>query len=430
MRLLFAPVEAHLHGGSILLSGTCAGGTRSGGAAAGAHRWCTRGDAACALQAGVAGASSGARGLFSTSSSLGSCVGALGGPRGMPVPGSASAAALAGAALAAPGGHHSAAASRRRFSSGGGGGISIVDGRVPAARRLEPSPEELRAAFEHCAQLVSRHDAESLAWVALLPRDLRARVLALRAFGLELLLAGEAVRSKERALAAIRFQWWRDAVSQVFSGDAPPAHPVLTALWAVSREAKVGRYNLRRIIDAREEEFMRDKPPLTLEELEAHCEGTASQLLYLQLAAAGIASRDADHAASHVGKAVGISLMLRGTPYQASQRRSLLPLEVCARHKVSQEEIFRGPPASEGLRDAALDLGSAARAHLKEARALAPRLPPGAAPLLMPAVGAGLFLSALEARGFDVFHPSLAAGGASPLRRALAIKWASLRRTF
>jgi hypothetical protein len=31
---------------------------------------------------------------------------------------------------------------------------------------------------------------------------------------------------------------------------------------------------------------------------------------------AGIASRDADHAASHVGKAVGITLALRGTPYQ------------------------------------------------------------------------------------------------------------------
>lgn len=30
-----------------------------------------------------------------------------------------------------------------------------------------------------------------------------------------------------------------------------------------------------------------EKPPLTLEELEGHCEGTASQLLYLQLAAAG-----------------------------------------------------------------------------------------------------------------------------------------------
>ena len=55
----------------------------------------------------------------------------------------------------------------------------------------------------------------------------------------------------------------------------------------------------------------------------------------------GIASRDADHAASHLGKAAGICLVLRGTPFQAARRRALLPVEVCARHKVSQEELFR-----------------------------------------------------------------------------------------
>lgn len=32
---------------------------------------------------------------------------------------------------------------------------------------------------------------------------------------------------------------------------------MLTALWAAGREAKLGRYHLKRIVDAREEEFMR-----------------------------------------------------------------------------------------------------------------------------------------------------------------------------
>ncbi|GBF92775.1 hypothetical protein Rsub_05394 [Raphidocelis subcapitata] len=326
-------------------------------------------------------------------------------------------------------------------SSGGGGGTTLLHGSGggggsgsggggPSPRRLEPSAEEIRAAFAHCAQIVSRHDPEALACAVHLPRDIRARALALRAFNIELLLAGEAVRSKERALAAIRFQWWRDALAQLSRGAPPPAHPVLTALWAASKEAKLSGYHFRRIIDAREEEFGRDKPPLTLEELEERCEATSGQLLYLTLAAGGIASRDADHAASHLGKAAGISLALRGTPFQAARRRALLPLEVCARHKVSQEEIFRGPPAGEELRDAALELGSAARAHLSECRALAPRLPPGAAPLLLPAVLVGEYLRALEARGFDPFDPGLPAGGVSPLRRTLLLKWHALRGTY
>lgn len=172
-------------------------------------------------------------------------------------------------------------------------------------------------------------------------------------------------------------------------------------------------------------------------------------------------------------------MALRGTPFQAARRRALLPVEVCAAHRVSQEELFRcavrcvwvccwfaravplplplplcpclcrqnqhktthpiakqqqnaprGPPAGEGLKDAALAVASAAKAHLDEARALAPKLPAGAAPLLRGAVGVGEYLRALEAAGFDVFAPGLPAGGVSPLRRALLTKWHALRGTY
>jgi hypothetical protein len=50
----------------------------------------------------------------------------------------------------------------------------------------------------------------------------------------------------------------------------------------------------------------------------------------------GVANKDADHAASHVGKAVGITTLLRGTGYHASRRRSYLPIELCAEHGLSQ----------------------------------------------------------------------------------------------
>lgn len=47
-------------------------------------------------------------------------------------------------------------------------------------------------------------------------------------------------------------------------------------------------------------------------------------------------SREADHAASHLGKAVGISTLLRGAAFHASQRRSYMPIDLCAKHGVSQ----------------------------------------------------------------------------------------------
>lgn len=60
------------------------------------------------------------------------------------------------------------------------------------------------------------------------------------------------------------------------------------------------------------------------------------QLLYLQLASAGVQSREADHAASHLGKAVGIATLLKGTKYHGERRRSYLPVDLCAKHGVSQ----------------------------------------------------------------------------------------------
>jgi len=108
----------------------------------------------------------------------------------------------------------------------------------------------------------------------------------------------------------------------------------------------------------------------------------------------------------------------------------MLPVELCAKHRVSQEEVFRGPPPSEALRDLTLDVAGAAKAHLDEARALTGGLPKGAAAMLLTAVGVGEYLKSLEAKGFDLFQPDLVAGGVSPLKRALLTKWHVLRGTY
>jgi NADH dehydrogenase [ubiquinone] 1 alpha subcomplex assembly factor 6 len=42
------------------------------------------------------------------------------------------------------------------------------------------------------------------------------------------------------------------------------------------------------MLDAREQDVLSPQPPLTLQDLEGYAESTASQLLYLQLAAAGV----------------------------------------------------------------------------------------------------------------------------------------------
>jgi NADH dehydrogenase [ubiquinone] 1 alpha subcomplex assembly factor 6 len=356
---------------------------------------------------------------------------------------------------------------------------------------------------------VRQHDPDSFAWAVLLPKEERARILALRALNVEtLLIPSSAVRRSAgdgaQAMLRIRYQWWRDAVRAAMEAPAvaearedeeddgevetedddnqeeagttattaptpsasrrarlspkttpptPPAHPVVTALWAARASAgpRLQRYPLRRLIDAREREALSaaagEPPPLRLSDLEAHAEATHAQLLYAQLAAIGGGegksnnnSSAADHAASHAGKAVGLAMALRGLPYAAAQRRCVLPLEVCASAGLSQEDLFRrasaiesgrqpspeewSPKADAALRDAVLEVASRAVGHLQEARALAKgggggggngrasssssSFGKGQAHALLPAVAADLYLQALERTAqFDVFHPAL-----------------------
>lgn len=65
-----------------------------------------------------------------------------------------------------------------------------------------------------------------------------------------------------------------------------------------------------------------------LTELENYAEETYSSLMYLGLECLGVKNIKADHVASHIGKAQGLSILLRATPYHSSKRRCYLPLDL------------------------------------------------------------------------------------------------------
>ena len=251
--------------------------------------------------------------------------------------------------------------------------------------------------------------------------------MTLRAFNVETAQIADAARTE--MLVMMRCRWWRDAVNSAFKGSAPD-HLVATALGDALRRRPLTRYRLQRVIATREEDMLRTAQPATLAAVEDYAEGTASQLLYLQLEAAGLGGAEAEHAASHLGRAVGLVALLRGTAHHAERQRSYLPADVCAAHGVRIDEVLAGrlPP---GLPDVALAVASAAKQHLEAARAQAGGVPAGARALMLPALGADLYLRALEERGFDLFDPALQRGGGfSPLWYQLRLKYHLLRGTF
>lgn len=221
------------------------------------------------------------------------------------------------------------------------------------------------AMMQECAR-VSRsfHSGSYLASLYIAPRLARAAALVLRA------LAGEvaaASRQSTPGLASLRIGFWKRAAAAALDvdgvgraggsdgggalGDGSQA-PVIVALRALSSELRLGESALarRRVLAVVENaprccgrgEFAGDAHAehggegrahvQTMNELEAMAEAVDGNILCLT----NVALRPDDvhefeHAASHIGKAVGIVRMVQNTPLLASERRSVLPTELCAK---------------------------------------------------------------------------------------------------
>lgn len=286
----------------------------------------------------------------------------------------------------------------------------------------------LRAALSYCVQQVRNHDYHHYLCLLELPPSMRKAAFALRAFNVETSRAMDV--SSDPNIALMRLLWWQEALEKLHAHN-PVKHPVAQALASVvlSPETKTSKSWLKRSVEARIKEARREQsdessPPTTLEELERYAEDTASTILYSTLQAGGINSTAADHAASHIGKANGLLLLLRSLPYHARRNRLSLyvPADVAEKHG-GQEGI---------IPEVVFDMASVANRHLQKARELTGTVPVEARPVLLPAVPAQFMLDSLRRVGFDVFDPRLTRGllGAPPLLFQLQLKWYSWRGKY
>ncbi|KAH9854677.1 isoprenoid synthase domain-containing protein [Lenzites betulinus] len=263
----------------------------------------------------------------------------------------------------------------------------------------------------YCLNMVRKRDYESYLIGASFPRRIQGAFFALRAFYVELASVQDTVSNS--MIGKMRMQFWRDAVKNIADG-RPPRHPIALALHEASKNANVPAYHLRRIIDARDAE-LHAPTHLTLESLTAHAESTSSTFLYLLLSLLNLSSSSTfSHAASHLGIAQNIQVLLRALPYHASKGRMVIPAEVTARHGVRQEDVFRMGGDAEGIADAVFEFATVAndnlltaREMLKESGGDGGQVPATAMPVFLYGIPTRDYLGRLEAVNFDAFHPSL-----------------------
>lgn len=265
---------------------------------------------------------------------------------------------------------------------------------------------------------------------------MRKSAFALRAFNVETARAMD-VASDPR-IGLMRLLWWQEAIDKIFSNKLIE-HPVAQALASVVSDHKVNKTWLKKSVEARINDARREVTdiPETIKELEQYAEDTTSTLLYTTLQAGGINSTIADHAASHIGKASGLALLLKSLPYHANRSSHFpyIPVDVAEKHgilvnKGGQSEIRTD--SREGLCNAVFEMASVANAHLQKARELAGKVPGEARPVLLPAVPTQVILDTLSRVQFDVYDPRLGRGilGDPPLWFQLKLKWHSWRGKY
>lgn len=299
---------------------------------------------------------------------------------------------------------------------------------IPGVRNQHS--QAVKKAFAECQSTVQRYDREGYVWVNTLKPSTRAPVMMLRALNAEISTIGDSVSHGGDAMRQIKFQWWKDAIASSFQGK-DVKHPVIQALTFCNSIQPLSQYRLQRMLQAKREDQCEHRPFQTMQSLEDFAEDTQSQLAYLQLQAAGVQNNDADHAASHLGKAIGITSMLRGMHQFLKQGTHYFPVDLCTKHNVVPERLLQGEELdSPAVRDVVFEMASVAHVHLKhsiELHGRAEKLPREAKQAMLSRVSCQLFLKALESGDFHLFSPSMRRGGFSPLWYALEVHWARAR---
>src|SRR5690606_2930409 len=107
----------------------------------------------------------------------------------------------------------------------------------------------------------------------------------LLAWNLEIARIGEI--ASDEMLGLIRFQWWREALDEIYQGNPPRQHAVVLELAEAIRAHGLPQEVFTDILDAREADLDR-APFATQEELESYARRTGGAFLALWMRVLGV----------------------------------------------------------------------------------------------------------------------------------------------
>ncbi len=171
------------------------------------------------------------------------------------------------------------------------------------------------------AQWVRETDPERFLGAIFAREPVRSHLLALAAFNHE--VAKIAGVTREAAAGAIRLQWWRDVVEEIYEGTVR-AHPVVQALAETVDLHDLPRAPLDALIDAREFDVSLEAMP-DWAAFDVYADATAGALLWLGAQICDVEVAEDDPFIVAAGRAQALCGHLRVIRAGAPARKSFLP---------------------------------------------------------------------------------------------------------
>ncbi|RVT95501.1 hypothetical protein EOD42_14915 [Rhodovarius crocodyli] len=190
---------------------------------------------------------------------------------------------------------------------------------------------------------VRQHEPERFFTALFAPPEKRDAVFALAGLHHELGRAREVASNP--MIAAIRLQWWRDAIEEAAAGKPARKHEVAEPLHAAITAGRLDPADLLAMADAREAELEEEGIP-TASAFAAYLRGAHGGLAVATGRLLGASGPDL-LALQEYGAAQGLAALLRNLGSLAARGRCLLPLDLLAEAGLTLEEAMADPAALE-----------------------------------------------------------------------------------
>jgi len=271
-----------------------------------------------------------------------------------------------------------------------------------------------------------KYDRDRYLCTLFAPSPLRADLLALYAFNLE--IAGIRESVSEPLVGQMRLKWWYDALDAIVAGN-PPKQPIAEPLAQAVRRHGLPRAELETLIEARSDDLEAQQPS-TLSAVEAYAERSSAPLMRLALTILGGGGPEARGFCRSAAVAWALTGHLRALPHHAAQRRLYLPADLCREHGLDHETLFArraGDTGPTGLTSVVREVTDAAKGHLDTLRAVQTAIPPRARSLLLYGTLTHHYLGRLAVAGYDPYRVQADRPGPG-VSGLLKLSWAGLRR--